>query len=129
MPPKRKPKGIPGKFLPNSSQQAGQGQRPINNSNVDSAVKRAQGMEEERKNSRKTNYVDLGLGAMEEEINLNQEVVGATGLKGDIQQVIANAVQAAVSAAMPSIIKAVTEACVASLRERVDPLFCTLSLR
>ena len=78
-------------------------------------------MEEERKASRKKIYVDLG--AMEEEINLDQEVVGATGLKGDIQQVIANAVQAAISAAMPSIVKAVTEACVATLRERVDPLF------
>ena len=94
---------------------------PIHDSNVDSAVKRAQGMEEERKASRKKIYVDLG--AMEEEINLDQEVVGAMGLKRDIQQVIANAVQAAVTAAMPSIVKAVTEACVASLRERVDPLF------
>ena len=95
MPPKQKPRGMPGKYLPNSNQQAGQGQRPIKDGNVNSAVKRAQGREEERKASRKTIYVDLG--AVEEEINLDQEVIGEMGLKGDIQQVVANAVQAASS--------------------------------
>ena len=120
MPTTRKSKAMPGKFLQGQGQAEGQiptPRRPFTqHEGVDRAVQNARGMTVGEVPAGRGFFIDLE--SLED--NLKDLPKGGQG-GGDIENIVATAVQAAVRAAIPAIVKAVKDACVESVREKINP--------
>lgn len=112
-----KPNSSPGKFLPTS--QRGQGQampspkQPfIPHKGVDRTVKAKQGMLDSSI-TKEGVFID---------VQSVHDQLGNIGVaQDDLAIIIGNAVETAVKAAIPAIVRAVREACVASVKEDINP--------
>ena len=108
---------MPGKFLRSASDQQGHPSSPsspfVVDDNVDRKVKAQQGMAAAGPREEKGFYIDLNI-----EDQLNDVDQGERSKMGDI---IMKAVEAAVKAAIPAIVKAVKDVCLTAVKEEINP--------